>query len=69
MVINLLSYKVCKLFPNVLCVYKPFPAIYAIFTRSLKKCKRGVHCIYLISQQLQNYFYWHFELILSLCYS
>jgi hypothetical protein len=47
MVMNFVSYNLCKLyvfnvFPNVLCVQKPFPAIYTIFTWSLQKFKRGV---------------------------
>jgi hypothetical protein len=43
---NFVSYKLCKLFfnvfPNVLCVNKPLPAIYTILIWSLQKCKRGV---------------------------
>jgi hypothetical protein len=54
-VINFISYKLCKLFvfnvfPNVLYTCKPFHTIYTIFTWSLQKFKRGI-LLYLTSNK------------------
>jgi hypothetical protein len=50
MVMNLVSYKLHKLFVfnvSYFFLQTPFPTIYTIFTWSLKKCKRGV-LLYLV---------------------